>query len=183
MKTALLKPLGFAFFLGLALLNFSNCNKLLDAFELNSSFSEDFTIDIGPDDALVYMDQFDIDLSSNQDFVDNAEHISKFTIKEISYIVVSYIGDEGIMGSGTTTFYSGSSQIGDAVVQSDVDFAALYVSGNKVILPVSQATLNGLSDVLKNTMKFSMKVEGLVSGKPVYVVLEVTVDVNANVEP
>ena len=75
MKTTLLKPLGFAFILGITLLNFSNCNKLLDAFELNSSFSDEFTIDIGPDDDLVYMDQLDVDLTTNQDFVDNGNQV------------------------------------------------------------------------------------------------------------
>jgi len=183
MKTNLFKPVFFGILLSITFLSFSNCNKLLDAFELNASFSEDVIIDISPNDDLSYSDELSIDLSTNEDFVNNADHVSQFTVKKISYVVTEYIGAEGILGSGITTFYNGASQIGDPIIQTDVNFGALYTSGASVDLPISQATIEGLTTVLKNTMKFKMITEGLVSDKPVYVVMEVTAEVNANVEP
>ncbi len=183
MKNLNLKVIAAFLFAAIAFLNFTNCNKLIDAFELNASFSEDVTINISPSDELSYTDTLTIDLSSNEDFANNADHVTQFTIRKISYVVTDYVGAEGISGSDTTTFYSENNQIGDPIIQTNVNFGELYASGNSVELPISQATIEGLTTVLKTTMKFTMITKGSVTDKPVYTVMKVSAEINANVEP
>lgn len=183
MKKLYLKPLAVFFLFGFLLIGFSNCDKINEALTLNSPFSTSFIINVSENDELIFMDQKEIDLSTNQDFQDNKDKIDFFTINEVYYQVIDYIGEPGILGSGTLSFYNGSSQLGEAVVVQNIDFNALYLSGDKSTIAISDETKNAVQTTLKNEMKVTIKVEGLVTAKPVYVELEVFIVVGAKVNP
>jgi hypothetical protein len=183
MKSNLLKlPLAAAL-LGFLLLGFSNCDKIAEALNLEAPFSTNFIINVTENDELLYMSEELIDLSSNQDFEDNKDKLDNFVLTEMYYEVVDYTGEPGILGSGSTTFYNGSSQVGDAITQSDVDFYSLLESGEKVNLPITDATKNAVQNTLQNEMKITIKIEGLVTDKPVYINLKVTLKISAKVNP
>jgi len=183
MKNNALKSTFLLLFLGAIILNFSNCNKILDAFDIDASFSKTLTIDVGPDDELIFEDEEEIDLSNNEDFNNNKDQIDKFTLKELNYMVEYYEGDPGIYGSGTVVFLSNGNQVGDAIAQSDVDFHALSLTAETVVLPVTENTKDAVAEVLKNNMKITVAMMGTVTNKPVYVDLKVTAVIKAKVQP
>jgi hypothetical protein len=183
MKSKWTKALIGLSFLSIMMLGFANCDKIAEALNLDSPFSATFIIDIGANDPLLFLETKEIDLSSNQDFQNNKDKIENFTINEVYYLVNNYIGEPGILGSGSITFLNGSTQIGDAITQTDVDFFALFESGDKTVIPISDATKNALQNTLKDEMKVTVKIEGLMSDKPVYVDLELYLQITAKVNP
>ena len=183
MKTRFFKSMTLAMLLGVLLLSFSNCDKIAEALSLESPFSTHFIIDVGENDELLYMETEEIDLSSNQDFQNNKDKIDYFTLKEVYYIVDSCLSAPGILGSGVITFNDADGQLGDAIQQTDVDFYALFESGEKTTIPITDETKNEVQNALKNDMKVIINLEGLVSGKPIYVDLEVFLVIAAKVNP
>lgn len=183
MKTKILKPLTLAMLLGIVLLGFSNCDKIAEALSLEAPFSTHFIIDVGENDDSLYMETEEIDLSSNQDFQNNKDKIDYFTLKEVYYIVDSCLSVPGILGSGIITFNDANGQLGDAIQQTDVDFYALFESGEKTTIPITEETKNAVQNALKNDMKVIINLEGLVSGKPIYADLEVFLVIAAKVNP
>ncbi len=183
MKNFTLKPIAVFFLFGILLIGLSNCDKIKEALTLNSPFSTHFIINVSENDDLLFIDQKEIDLSSNQDFLDNKDKIEYFTINEVYYQVVAYEGEPGILGSGSLTFYNGSTQLGDGIIEEDIDFNALFISGDKTVVTITDETKNAIQTTLKEQMKVTVKVEGLVTAKPVYVDLELFLVVGAKVNP
>ena len=169
--------------MGILLLGFSNCDKILPSFDIESPFSTNFILEIGEDDDLNHYGEEIIDLSSNEEFNNNKDKIDHFTVKEVYYVVEDYEGEPGILGSGSVRFLDGSSQIGDAVSQSNVDYQALLNSGEETTIAISQETKDGIASTLKNSMKITIVSEGSVTDKPVYVDIKLYLVISANVKP
>lgn len=165
------------------LLGITQCDKILEAFDIDSPFSTHVIIDISENDELIFMDEKEIDLSTNSDFNDNKDKIEKFTITRVYYKVVDYAGADGILGSGSIIFKDGNSQLGEAIMQTNINFSELFSSGESVDIPISSETLNAVQQTLKDKMKITIYMEGLVTDKPVYADLEVFLIVTAKVNP
>ena len=183
MKSTLLKTSARVLLCSVLLFGLTQCDKLLEAFNIDSPFSTNVIINISESDDLIFVDEQEIDLSSNSDFNDNKDKIENFTINSVYYKVVDYVGEPGILGSGTIIFKDGNTQLGEAISQSNIDFNALYISGEKVDIPISDATINAIQTTLKDKMKITVSMEGLVTDKPVYADLEVFIVVTAKVSP
>lgn len=183
MKTKHFPKILSLLFVSVALLSFSNCDKILEAFDIESPFSTVFPINVEPTDELIFMETKTIDISNNSDFENNKDKIDKFTIKRVYYKVISYEGDAAILGSGTFTFKDEDTQIGDAIVQNNINFQSLLDSGEQVDLNITDNTKNALSGLIKQKMKFSIKMEGLISDKPAYIDVEIFVVISASVKP
>lgn len=165
------------------LFGLTQCDKLLEAFNLDAPFSTHVIINVTENDELIFEDEKEIDLSTNSDFNDNKDKIENFTINSIYYKVVDYNGEPGILGSGTIIFKDGNTQLGEAISQTNINFSELNGSGEKVNLPISHATINAVQTTLKDKMKITVNMEGLVTAKPVYADLEVFIVVTAKVNP
>ena len=183
MKNRSIKSTLSLFALAIFFLTFSNCDKLLDDITLTHTFNTSFHIDVSEDDELMYYEEKVIDMTSNQEFVDNKDKIDKFTVREVYYHIIDYNGEPGIIGSGVATFKDGGATIGDPILQNNVDFWALYSSGDKTVLPVTENTKNQLADVLMDKMKFSIVLEGIMSDKPILIDVEMSAVIAANVKP
>lgn len=183
MKIAMLNIPARILLLSIVLLGFTQCDKIVEAFDIDSPFSTHVIIDISEDDDLLFSDKKEIDLTHNSDFNDNRDKIEKFTITRVYYKVVEYEGVDGILGSGTIFFKDGSTHLGEAISQTNINFKELLDSGESVDIPISSFTINAIQETLKDKMKITISMEGLVTEKPVFVDLEVFLVVTAKVNP
>lgn len=183
MKTKLFKHSALGILFIFLVVGLTNCDKIVEALTIDSPFSAHFTINVLENDPLTFTDGQVIDLSTDDVFNDNKDKIDYFTLTEVYYKVVGYSGEAGILGSGSITFKNGNTQVGDAITQENVDFKALFDSGDEVVLPLTSNTTNEVQNTLKDEMKITISIEGLVTDKPVYVDVEVFLIVSAKVNP
>jgi len=183
MNTTIFKSLSIAMLLSAVLLSFSNCDKIAEALNIESPFSNHFIINVTENDDLLFLLDEEFDLSTNQDFQNNKDKIEYFTLKKVYYEIADYEGDPGILGSGSISFSDDNGQLGDAIFQTNIDFYALFESGAETTLPITEETKNAIQNALKNDMKVMVSIEGLVTDKPVYIDLEIFLVIGAKVNP
>jgi hypothetical protein len=183
MKSATFKTTLSIITVAILLMTLPQCKKLLDAKNIEAKFDVEFSIDISENDELQFLDEKLIDLNSNQEFADNKDKIDEYSIKKIYYKIVAYEGESGIIASGVLTFKDDLATIGDPITQDNLNLSALFSSGVETDLPFTSNTENQLVEVLKSKGKFTVKLEGLSSGKPMFFTTKLTIVVGAKVNP
>lgn len=185
MKSHVLKMLNTV---GLALILtfFSACSLFEKADDVNFDAELEEIVTLTEPDAgenVAYHNTIVLDATANADINKYQNKISGFTIKKISYQVVSFAGDASTF-SGTLSFGDETTTTPTvAVTVSNLNLLQAFASGQIFDLPVNQADIDKISSLLKDDKAVKIYLDGTLSAAPItsniLVIMEVSVKADA----
>ena len=144
--------------MALAALAFTSCDKIpeIKNFAVDNKFEHDFTLDIKANDPHAFVSDYKIDMADDPDFKENLAKIDGYTVKNLTYRIGSFTGDESITANAAVMFFNGTEQIGDPIVLDNVDFKQLLDSAKEVEIPVSDEMKTKIQDNLLNNSSITI---------------------------
>lgn len=172
------------FLLILAIAAFSySCDKL--EFDIANVFQVSAEVDLGPNDDAAYTGSETIDATSNQDVADNLSHISAYTLNSVDFSISDFqVGSDSTTSDFEVSFSSNGSQIGSTLTSQDpLQLAVLSASGQKINLPLDDATITAIQNALLTNNSVTVNYAGSVSEVPVKFKINFFLDLTIGVTP
>ena len=173
----------FLLMLTVAAISYS-CDKLTEFF-IDHTFEDSYPVDLPANGPTTYSDEFSFDAADNQDVADNINDISGYTVDKLQFSISDFVPDTGIV-SGIFSFSFKNidgDPIGDITSLSVDNLFALSVSGDKVDVPLSQATIDAVQTEFASNNQVTAVVSGSVSEVPVYFIANVFLTIKIKVDP
>ena len=186
MKTHVLKTLSVVA-LAFTTILFTSCDLLNKADDVNFDATVDETIAVTEEDEgtnVSYIKTITLDATADPDINKYKNKISGFTVKKISYQVISFDGTAGATFSGTLSFGDASLTTPTvAATVTNLNLQQAYTSGQVFDLAINQADVDKIATMLKDDKAVKLYLDGLLSSAPLYsnikVILDVTVKADA----
>jgi len=166
------------------LIGLGSCDEVAEAldFGIPMTFDHAFVMSISATDDNTFEEVMAVDASGNQEVKDNIDHIAKFDLNKVAFIVTSFTGDDAIVADGMVQFFNDEGNIGAPISTGNIAFKALVDSGDETIIAVSNELKSTLEDKLLQDQAFSMRMYGTVSDKPITTNMTMIVEVEAKVK-
>ena len=167
-----------------ALVGFSSCDKLdeITSLALPTTLENPVTLSISETDTNLFMEEFLVDISSDQDIKDNLSKISDVNLQKISFKVTSFTGDPVTIATGDVQFFDDLGNIGDPILIEPFNFKQMVDDATEVEIPVSNELKSTLEERLMSNNSFAMKIYGMVSTKPIEANMVILVKLEAKVD-
>lgn len=184
MKSHVLKTLNTV---GLALIStlFGACSLFDKADDVNFDATLDEVVTVTEPDAgenVAYHQIILLDATTNADIDKYQNKISGFTVKKISYQVVSFTGAASTF-SGTLSFGDeGTSTPTVVATVSNLNLQQALASGQIFDLPVNQADIDKISSLLKDDKAVKIYLDGTLSTAPISSNILVIMDVSVKAD-
>ena len=169
--------------LTVAFISFS-CDELAE-FIVNHTFDASYPVDLPADGSTTHSEEFSYDATDNQEVADNINSLSGYKVSKLEFSISEFAPDTGIV-SGIFSFSfknSAGNPIGDVTSLSVDNLFALSASGDKVEVPLTEATVNAVQDEFGATNKVTVLVSGNVSEVPVYFMAHIFLEIEIKVDP
>lgn len=161
-----------------------SCDKLTEFF-VTHTFEDSYPVNLPADGPTTFSDEFSFDATDNQDVADNINNLSGYTVSKLEFSISEFLPDTGIV-SGTFSFSfknSAGSPIGDITSLSIDNLFALSASGDKVPIPLTQATIDAVQSEFGATNKVTAIVSGSVSEVPVSFIGHIFLTIEIKINP
>ena len=165
----------------------SSCDLLDKADDVNFDTTLEETINISEQDAgtnVAYSETITLDATTDPDINEYKNKITGFTVKKVSYQITGYDGPSNATFSGTVSFGDASTTTPTvAATISNLNFQTANAGQTIFDLPVSQADIDKIGNLLKDDKAVKIYLNGTLSATPLYsnvrVILEVSVKADA----
>ena len=130
-----------------------------------------------------FNEEFTFDATENDDVASNLDHINDYKIKKLELQLSDYASElDNVDGSFTVSFKDkDGNPIGDLVTANISNLEALAGSGEKLDIPLNDATQTAVKNELLATNKITVVMDGSVTDTPVaftaHVYLTVGIDI------
>ena len=161
-----------------------SCDKLTEFF-VTHTFEDSYPVNLPADGPTTFSDEFSFDATDNQDVADNINNLSGYTVSKLEFSISEFLPDTGIV-SGTFSFSfknSAGSPIGNITSLSIDNLFALSASGDKVPIPLTQATIDAVQSEFGATNKVTAIVSGSVSEVPVSFIGHIFLTIEIKINP
>jgi hypothetical protein len=166
---------------------FSACDLLDKADDVSFDATVDETILVTEENEgtnVAYTETITLDATSDPDISKYKSKITGFTVKKVSYQVVSFDGVAGTVFSGTLSFGDASQATPTvAATVNNLNMQQAFASGQIFDLSISPTDVDKIAAMLKDDKAVKLYLNGQLSSAPLYssvkVILEVSVKADA----
>jgi hypothetical protein len=170
------------FTLAIAAISYS-CDKL--NFDVNHLFEVSATVDLNENDDTSYSGDVKIDAAAASEIEEHLSNIVNYTLNSVDFSISDFaMGSDSTTSTFSVSFSSGGNQIGNTISsQNPLQLSQLSDSGQKINLPINQATITAIQDALLSNNEVIVNYEGTVSEVPVKFTVNFFLDVTIGVQP
>lgn len=165
---------------------FSACDLLDKADDVSFDATVEETILIAEENEgtnVSYAETITLDATSDPDISKYKSKISGFTIKKISYQVVTFDGPTGATFSGTISFGDASQATPTvAATVTNLNLQQANSSGQIFELVFNQSDVDKIAAMLKDDKAVKLYLNGFLSATPVYSGIRVILDVSVKAD-
>jgi len=185
MKTNILKTLSLVV-LALATTLFTACDLLDKVKDIDFDATLEETINVNEENEgtnVNYTETITLDATTDPDIDKYKSKIKGFTIKSVSYQVVSYDGPVASTFSGTLSFGDASQTTPTvAATITSLNLQQAYTTAEVFDLTISQADVDKVANMLKDDKAVKLYLNGTLSATPVYANIRIILDVSVKAE-
>lgn len=185
MKTQVLHPLSASVLILSAAL-ISSCDLLDKADDVNFDATLEETINISEETTgtnVTYSETITLDATSDPDIDEYKNKITGFTVKKVSYQIVNYDGAPAATFSGSISFGDASTTTPTvAATITNLNFQTAYAAQTIFDLPISQADVDKIANLLKDDKAVKIYLNGTLSTTPLYATVRVIMEVSVKAD-
>jgi len=185
MKTQVLRKF-FCCALILSALSIASCDLLDKADDVNFDATLEETISITEQDAgtnVAYSETITLDATTDPDINEYKNKITGFTVKKVSYQIISYDGPTNATFSGNISFGDASTTTPTvAAAISNLNFQTANAAQTIFDLPINQADIDKIASLLKDDKAVKIYLNGTLSSTPLYATIRVILEVSVKAD-